>query len=121
MKIEPTKNYNKKLEAYVRKYNKSKREKIRDEVWDIIAKIANNKLTQKEKHDIKLHQLTSDKLGIYEFHYKFDLCVEYIVVDNTLYLIDIGTHSQLSLSSVQNFQNIEILSTIRSLTFSYPN
>jgi len=55
------------------------------------------KLLSKEKlpPEAKDHQLKGNWQGYREFHISGDILVIYKIMDNTLYLIRIGTHSEL--------------------------
>lgn len=94
-KIEETPRYKKSLKRITRSGTLSK-----DILKDCIIKIANNiplepKFDQhKARHDIKYSKFEKN----YIFHPTNRLCVVYAFDDNTVYLIDIGTHKELDLA-----------------------
>lgn len=111
MNIEYSKTYNKSLSKFIQRYPKKRREKILTELNGIISKIANDTLTPQEIAFYHVHDLTGDKQNISEFHYGGDVCVEYILTDDKMILVNIGSHSYLSLGNV-------IKSTIKRLYHS---
>lgn len=111
MIIETTKTYNKSLKNFLQRYSKKRRSEINADLTGIISKIANDTLTPQEIAFYHIHDLTGDKQNISEFHYGGDVCVEYILTDDKMILVNIGSHSYLSLGNV-------IKSTIKRLYHS---
>lgn len=111
MIIETTKPHNKSLKNFLQRYSKRRRSEINADLTGIISKIANDTLTPQEIAFYHIHDLTGDKQNISEFHYGGDVCVEYILTDDKMILVNIGSHSYLSLGNV-------IKSTIKRLYHS---
>lgn len=106
-----TKAYQKDFRRVIQQYSKNKREGINKELNDILEKIGNDTLSVTENTFYKVHALIGDKLGIWEFHFRNDICVEYTITDTEIRVLRIGSHSAIELTS------IIIAKTLKRLNF----
>lgn len=95
-----TKAYQKDFRRVIQQYSKNKREGINKELNDILEKIGNDTLSVTENTFYKVHALIGDKLGIWEFHFRNDICVEYTIKKRKLKAIPLII---LVLKSVKSF------------------